>query len=71
MQSWLLLRCYNALMGMSALQWNTDADEQRSGTAWDDVLGDISGNVCCRFGMMMIIMSILVLWPVDPLNEHW
>lgn len=28
---------------VGAPTWNTDADESRSGTAWDDVLGSISG----------------------------
>ncbi|KAK9808355.1 hypothetical protein WJX73_005493 [Symbiochloris irregularis] len=28
---------------VGAPTWNTDSDEQRSGTAWDDVLTDISG----------------------------
>ena len=31
------------------LQWNTDADESRSGTAWDDVLGSISGRQRSQF----------------------
>lgn len=32
---------------VGAPTWNTGADSERSGTGWDSVLADISGEWCC------------------------